>query len=149
MNKMTTNRGNGDRYRTTDPFSLARSFFGFDPFFDVQRVNKAAFNPAFEVKEQEDSFVLQADVPGVKESDLDISVNGNVLTISGSRQAAERKEGETYYLYERSYGSFSRSFTLPDEANFESVQAKLNDGVLFVTIGKKAESKPRKISVGK
>lgn len=150
MNKMTTtnSKGNGNRYQ--DPFSLARSIFGFDPFFDMQRgVSKATFAPAFEVKEREDAFVLQADVPGVKESDLDISVNGNVLTVSGSRQAHERKEGETYYLYERNYGSFSRSFTLPDEANLEAIEARLNDGVLHLTIGKKAESKPRKITVGK
>jgi HSP20 family protein len=150
MNKMTTStRGNGNRYRVTDPLSLARSFFGFDPFFDEQRVTKVSFSPAFEVKEREDAFVLQADVPGVKESELDLSVNANVLTISGSRQAQERKEGETYYLYERAYGSFSRSFTLPDEANTEAVDAKLVDGVLTVTIGKRAESKPRKISVSK
>jgi HSP20 family protein len=149
MNKMTTTtpKGNGNRYQ--DPFTLARSIFGFDPFYDVQRVSKTAFSPAFEVKEREDAFVLQADVPGVRESDLDISVNGNVLTVSGSRQADERKEGETYYLYERTYGSFSRSFTLPDEANLESIEAKLNAGVLYLTIGKKAESKPRKIAVGK
>jgi HSP20 family protein len=150
MNKMTTatrGSGNGNRYRVADPFSIARSIFGFDPFFDEQRVTKVAFSPAFEVKEREDAFMLQADVPGVKEADLDISVNSNVLTISGSRQSPERKEGETYYLYERAYGSFSRSFTLPDEANTESVEAKLTDGVLTVTIGKKAESKPRKISV--
>ncbi len=149
MNKMTTTttKGNGNRYQ--DPFTLARSIFGFDPFYDVQRVSKTSFSSAFEVKEREDAFVLQADVPGVRESDLDISVNGNVLTVSGSRQADERKEGETYYLYERTYGSFSRSFTLPDEANLESIEAKLNDGVLNLTIGKKAESKPRKITVGK
>jgi HSP20 family protein len=149
MNKMTTTttKGNGNRYQ--DPFTLARSIFGFDPFYDVQRVSKTSFSPAFEVKEREDAFVLQADVPGVRESDLDISVNGNVLTVSGSRQSEERKEGETYYLYERNYGSFSRSFTLPDEANLESIEAKLNDGVLSLTIGKKAESKPRKITVGK
>jgi HSP20 family protein len=149
MSRMTTTtpRGNGNRYQ--DPFTLARSIFGFDPFYDVQRVSKTSFNPPFEVKEREDAFVLQADVAGVKESDLDISVNGNVLTVSGSRQADERKEGETYYLYERNYGSFSRSFTLPDEANLESIEAKLNDGVLNLVIGKKAQSRPRKIAVAK
>jgi HSP20 family protein len=153
MNQMTTTRGSGNgnrnRYRVADPFSLARSIFGFDPFFDDQRLTKVAFSPAFEVKEREDAFVLQADVPGVNEADLDISINSNVLTVSGSRQAPERKEGETYYLYERAYGSFSRSFTLPDEANTEAVDAKLTGGVLTLTIGKKAESRPRKITVGK
>ncbi|ACY18908.1 Hsp20/alpha crystallin family protein [Haliangium ochraceum] len=143
----TNHRGNDYRYRAADPFALARSIFGFEPFFDDRRASKNAFAPSFEVKEQEDAFVILADLPGVKEEDLDVSLNGNVLTISGHRQAQERKEGDTFYLYERSYGTFSRSFTLPDEANGEAIEAKLSDGVLALSIGKKAESKPRKISL--
>ncbi|WP_428265112.1 Hsp20/alpha crystallin family protein [Haliangium sp.] len=146
MTKLTTNRGNA-RYRVSDPFSLARSIFGYDPFFDEPRAAKATFSPAFEVKEREDAYLVVADVPGVAESDLDLSINGNVLTVSGSRAAEPRREGETYYLYERPYGSFSRSFSLPDEANTEAIAAKLDAGVLTVTIGKRAESKPRKIAL--
>jgi HSP20 family protein len=142
----TTNRESG-LPRLPDPFSLARSIFGFDPFFDERRLNRAAFVPAFEVKESADAYVINADVPGIKESDIDLSIKGNVLTISGTRNAEERQEGETFYLYERSYGSFSRSFTLPDEANPESVNARLDQGVLTVTIGKKPASQPRKISL--
>jgi len=113
------------------------------------RPSKPAFVPSFEVKETDAGYVLTADLPGVKESDLDISLHNRVLTVSGIRQAEERKEGDTYYVYERQYGSFSRSFSLPEEANGESVEAKMQDGVLTLNISKKAESKPRKISIKK
>jgi HSP20 family protein len=132
------------RYR--DPFAMARELLSWDPFYGRPA---SAFAPAFEVKETTDSFVLKADLPGVAESDLDIAVHNNVLTVSGSRQSEERKEGESYALYERQFGSFSRSFALPDMADGERIEAKLDRGVLTLTIGKKAEAKPRKISVSK
>ena len=91
--------------------------------------------------------MLRADLPGVAEADLDIAVHTNVLSVSGSRQAEERKEGESYALYERQFGSFSRSFSLPDQADGDRIEAKLDRGVLTLTIGKKAEAKPRKIAL--
>lgn len=147
---LITNNGRM-RQQAADPVTLMRNFFGFDPFFGSDtRVSRAQnFTPSFEVKEQNDSYVLLADMPGVKEEDLDISLHNNVLTISGHRAAEQRQENETYYLYERQYGSFSRSFSLPEEANSEEIQANLENGVLRVNIGKRAETKPRKISVGK
>jgi HSP20 family protein len=149
-NALTPNAGR-IRQRAADPGTLMRNFFGFDPFFgsETRMARAQAFTPSFEVKEEENSFVLLADVPGVKEQDLNISLHNNVLTISGSRQSEERKEGDTYYLYERQYGSFSRSFSLPEEANGENIQANLDNGVLRLTIGKRAESKPRKINLSK
>ena len=133
------------RYR--DPFSMARELLSWDPFYGGRPAS--AFSPAFEVKETNDAFVLKADLPGVAESDLDIGVHNNVLTVSGSRQAEERREGESFALYERQFGSFSRSFSLPDMADGERIEAKLDRGVLTLTIGKKAEARPRKISVNK
>ncbi len=133
------------RYR--DPFSIARELLSWDPFYSGRPAS--AFSPAFEVKETTDAFVLKADLPGVAEADLDIAVHNNVLTVSGSRQAEERKDGESYALYERQFGSFSRSFQLPDMADGERIEAKLDRGVLTLTIGKKAEAKPRKIAVNK
>ena len=146
MSLALRNNGNGDtvvRYR--DPFSMARELLSWDPFFGDRRVS--AFAPAFEVKETTDAFVLKADLPGVVESDLDISVHNSVLTVSGARQAEERKEGESYALYERQFGSFSRSFSLPDMADGERIEAKLENGVLTLSIAKKAEAKPRKIAL--
>ena len=136
------------RYVARDPFQMARDLLSWDPFFGGTR-QTSAFVPAFEVKETNEAFILKADIPGVAESDLDIAVHNNVLTVSGNRQAEERKEGESYALYERQYGSFSRSFSLPDTADGDRVEAKLEAGVLTLTIWKKAEAKPRKIALRK
>ena len=148
---LVTRNGNGNtpaapvRYYARDPFQMARELLSWDPFSGGRQVS--AFVPAFEVKETNEAFVLKADIPGVTESDLDIAVHSNVLTVSGTRHAEERKEGDSYALYERQYGSFSRSFSLPDTADGERVEAKLDSGVLTLTIWKRAEAKPRKIAV--
>lgn len=146
-----TLRNNGQsvptRYVTRDPFHMARELMAWDPFFGGRPAT--AFAPAFEVKETNEAFILKADLPGVAEADLDIAVHNNVLTVSGSRSAEERKEGESYALYERQFGSFSRSFSLPDMADGERVTASLDAGVLTLAIAKKAEAKPRKIALAK
>jgi HSP20 family protein len=132
------------RYVSRDPFALARELFSWD-----LGGRPSAFAPTFEVKETSDAFVVTADVPGVADDNLDIAVNDRILTVSGSRQAETRKEDEAFSLYERQYGSFTRSFALPDTADGDRVAAKLDRGVLTLTIAKKAEAKPRKIAIGK
>jgi len=131
-----------------NPLTFARDLFGWDPFGDV-RPGAASFSPSFEVKETTDQFVVRADLPGVEEKDLDVSLHNGVLSVTGSRASEQRKEGEAYYLYERQFGSFTRSFSLPDSADGEKVDAKLDAGVLTVTIGKRSEAKPRKIALRK
>ena len=131
--------------KSRDPYALARELLHWDPFFQPRPTS--AFAPTIEVKETTDSFVLKADLPGVEEKDLDIAVHNGVLTLSGSRAAEERKDGETFVLYERQYGSFSRSFALPDMADGERIEAALANGVLTLTIAKKTEAKPRKIAI--
>jgi HSP20 family protein len=145
MSLVRNSTGNGNVTRYRDPFAMARELMSWDPFFSAR--TPTAFAPAFEVKETAEAFVVKADLPGVAESDLDIAVHNNILTIAGSRPAEQRKEDESYTLYERQYGSFSRSFSLPDMADGERIDAKLESGVLTLTIGKKAEAKPRKIAV--
>ncbi len=142
-----SNGSSSSRALAPNPYSLARELLGWDPFFSGRPAS--AFSPAFEVKETTDSFVLKADLPGVDEKDLDVAIHNGVLTVSGSRQAEERRDGESYALYERQYGSFTRSFALPDIADGERIEAKLVNGVLTLTVAKKAEAKPRKISIGK
>ena len=145
---LRTGSGNGNtvvRYR--DPFTMARELLSWDPFFGGRPAT--AFSPAFEVKETADTFVVKADLPGVAEADLDVAVHNNVLSVSGTRQAEDRKEGESYALYERQFGSFSRSFSLPDLADGEHIEARLEAGVLTLTIAKKAQAKPRKIALKK
>jgi HSP20 family protein len=143
-----TRRDNGNRSIQRDPFQFARDLFGWD-LLDASRPGAQGFAPRFEVKERADAFVFTADMPGVKDADLDISLQNGVLTIGGTRTAEEKKEGETFYVYERKYGSFSRSFSLPEIADPEKVEAKLVDGVLVVTVGKRAEAKPKKIGISK
>ena len=133
----------------SDALSLARNFFAHDPFLTIPaRSANASFEPAFTVQESEEGYRISADVPGLKESDLDISVENQVLKISGSRESEAKQEGERYHLYERRFGKFSRSFGLPKEADTETISAKLNDGVLSIHIGKRPETQPRKINVG-
>lgn len=128
-----------------DPFALARELFGNDVARRSEPV--AGFAARFDVKETEAAYVISADLPGIKDADLDISLDGNQLTISGSRSSETVDEGETYFISERSYGSFSRSFVLPDEADSSAVDAQLNAGVLSVTISKKPQAQPKKITV--
>lgn len=132
--------------RARDPYSFARDLFGWDPFSGLER-QPSAFAPTFEVKETNEGFVIKVDLPGVEDKDLDINLHNGVLTVAGHRDAEERKEGETYALYERQYGSFTRSFALPDVADGDRIDAKLVNGVLTLLIAKKADAKPRKIAI--
>jgi HSP20 family protein len=124
----------------------------WDPFRTLSAWPSATaqgFVPAFELRETADAFVLEADLPGVDEKDLDIELTGNRLTIRGTREHEERQEEGSYYTYERSYGSFARSFTLPEGTDLDRVDAQLANGVLRVQIPKRAEAQSRKIKVGK
>lgn len=136
------------RRREWDPFALMQEMLKWEPFQELSSMwGGERFVPSFEVKETRDSYVFKADLPGVKEEDVEVSLTGNRITISGQRQQEQRNEGERYYAYERSYGSFSRSFTLPEGVNSEDVQAELRDGVLTVSVSKKPEVQPRRISL--
>lgn len=107
----------------------------------------AGYAPSFEIKEAKDAYLFKADVPGVKESDLEVTLTGNRLTVSGKREAEKQEQTDTYYTYERSYGDFTRSFTLPEGVDMNSVHADLKEGVLALSIKKKPEAQPKKIAV--
>lgn len=132
------------RYR--DPFAFARDLFALD--FGEGRA-AVVFAPSFEVKETAAAFVVRADVPGVKEDQVDVSFHNGVLSIAGSRSAEDRKEGEAFFVYERQFGSFSRSFALPETADPDRIEAKLDGGVLTVSVGKRTQAVPKKIAVTK
>ncbi len=133
-----------------DPFQMMDSLLRLDPYREGRLVGRGAeaWVPQFDVKETADGFVFKADLPGVKESDLEISVTGNVLTVSGKREDEHHEEGDQYFASERSYGTFTRSFALPDGADLGSVTADLEDGVLALRLPKKPEVQPKKITVG-
>lgn len=143
MSNLVRRDSNPVRYR--DPFAFARDLFALD-FGDART---AAFAPSFEVKETPEAYVVRADVPGVKEEQVDVSFHNGVLSIAGTRSAEERKEGEAFFVYERQFGSFSRSFSLPETADPERIEAKLDNGVLTVSVAKRPEAKPRKIALKK
>lgn len=132
-----------------DPFRLIDSLMRLEPYHETtSRLSEGvAFIPRFDVKETAEAFLFKADLPGVKDSDVDISLNGNQLTITGKREAEQQNHSENFYMMERSYGSFSRSFTLPTSANVEKIKADLSHGVLTIELPKRAESQPRKISL--
>jgi HSP20 family protein len=152
MANITTRSGNGGA-GSRDPFAFARELLSWDPFFRLDwpartAAPQAAFAPSFNVVEKPDGYFITADVPGVVEEDLDVTVQDNHLIISGSRRAEERKEGENYFIYERRYGNFSRAFALPDTADADSVEAALKNGVLEVRVAKRASARPRKVPLG-
>lgn len=105
------------------------------------------FSPAVDIREEKDAIVLQAEVPGMKPEDVNVNLEGNLLTISGERKFAQEKEEEGYRRIERSYGSFSRSFTLPDTVQLDKLDAELRDGVLTVRVPKIPAAQPRRIGV--
>lgn len=125
-----------------DPFREMAPFFRSPPAFD-----RADFCPSFDVTEEKDAFVFKADVPGVKQEDLEISTTGHRLQISGKREAEKETKSETVYTYEREFGSFLRSFTLPDGADLEHARSELKDGVLTLVIPKQPGAQARKISI--
>ncbi len=133
-----------------EPSRLIRQFFGWDPFRELApfvRTDANVFSPAFEVKETKEGYELKADVPGVKESDLEVTLSGNRLTLSGKREAEKEERAQTYYTYERSYGSFTRSFTLPEGIDAKGIHADLRDGVLTMHVPRKPDAQPQKIAI--
>jgi len=133
-----------------EPFRLLRELMNWEPLAGMLPSvagESMGFTPRFEVKETKDAYVFKADLPGIKEENLDITLTGNRLAVSGHREAEQRVEGDTYYTYERSYGSFSRSFTLPEGVDAENISADLKNGVLSVSIPKRPEHQPKKISL--
>lgn len=150
-----TRRGEGliPRSREWDPFTQMRELMGWDPFETMTQLlgsgqrEALRFVPAFEVKETKDAFIFKADLPGVQENNLDISLTGGRLVVSGKRETEKRDENERYFAYERSFGSFSRAFTLPEGVDAEHISAELKDGVLHLVLPKVPEVQPRRIPV--
>ena len=106
-----------------------------------------AFVPPVDVYEDEHSVQLKLEVPGIEEKDLDVKVENNVLTVSGERKFEKEEKEENFRRVERRYGSFVRSFTLPNTVNPEDVNAEYTNGVLKIKLGKRAEAKPKQIKV--
>lgn len=143
---------NGNAVVEWNPMRMMRDMLRWDPFremtpFGVPELEAATFSPSFEVIENKDAFLFKADLPGIKREDIEITATGNRLRISGKRDAEREYQHDTIYTYERQYGSFSRSFTLPDGADFEHAKSELKDGVLTLAVPKMAGAQTKKIAI--
>lgn len=133
-----------------DPLQVMREVTGWDPFREMTPYVArplAGFAPQFEVKETKEAFIFKADLPGVEEKNIEVTLTGNRLTVSGVRDQEDRHEGENFFADERVFGTFTRAFTLPDGVDGDQVSADLKDGVLTLQIPKKPEHQPKKIAI--
>ncbi len=133
-----------------DPIAWARDLLRWDPFREMMpssALEVPAYSPAFDVKETKEGYLFRADIPGVEEKNLEITRTANRLSVSGKREAEKEDKGETFYAFERSFGSFTRSFTLPEGIDGEHIRADLKDGVLTILVPKKPEAQPQKIAI--
>lgn len=134
-----------------DPFRMMREMMRWDPFRMIglaPPVERDLWMPRFEVRENANAIRVISDVPGVRREDLEISVNGNRLVISGHREPEEGGKDENVHTYERPYGQFTRTFTLPDSADFDHITSELRDGVLTITVPMATSAQARKIQIG-
>lgn len=138
----------------TGPMQLLRNLLGGDPFQGMsalptllQQQQQQLFVPDFEVKETPEAFIFRADLPGVRDEDLEITMRGNQLFVTGKREAEQTRDDDRFYVYERSYGTFTRTFTLPEGVDTDNIRAELDRGVMELTIPKKPETQPKKIAV--
>ena len=110
-------------------------------------ISTAEWVPAVDIKEEDDKFVLLADIPGVKPEDIEVHMDAGVLTVKGEKESVSKTEKDGYKRVERSSGSFYRRFNLPDSADGDAINAKCKLGVLEIIIPKREAVKPKKITV--
>src|ERR1041385_909080 len=110
-------------------------------------IGRGAWNPSVDIYENKDNIFLEAELPGMNRDDFELSVENNVITLRGERQFEKKDDSDNYHRVERSYGSFTRSFTLPQTVSAEGANAEYRNGVLRVTLPKREETKARRIQV--
>jgi len=140
--------------RTRTDWPLARFEDAFadmmERFFEPRGwLASDAWAPALDVSEKDDAIVVRAEMPGMKTEDIEVSVHGNTLTISGEKKEQFEDKGETYYRSERRYGSFRRDIPLSAAVDTDKIEATCRDGVLTVTLPKSEKAKPKRIEVKK
>jgi HSP20 family protein len=123
-------------------------FGGFENFGFEQQLAPESFLPPVDISEDDHNITLLAEIPGVKQEDLNITLENNVLTISGERKFKEEEKKENFHRIERRYGKFTRSFTLPATVDAEKVNATFENGLLNITLAKREEFKAKQITIG-
>jgi HSP20 family protein len=138
------------RYEPTNLFDQFNN--EINRFLNVAPRQRAAnqdrnWMPAVDIREEDDRFVLSADIPGVERKDVEVTMEDGVLTIKGERHAEAEEKREGFHRRERVHGTFMRQFTLPDTVNADNISATVKEGVLHIEIPKQAKPEPRRITV--
>jgi HSP20 family protein len=122
-----------------------------DPFFRVGHMVEGAdpglWNPAVDLYEKDDQYVIKAELPGVDKDDIKVDLKDHLLTLSGERTYDSEVKEENYYRRERSYGKFRRSFSLPTDVDSDKITAEFKDGVLRVEVPKPEAQKPKQVTI--
>jgi HSP20 family protein len=119
----------------------------FTPFFGEGDLSTRTWAPPVDIYETENDIVLKAELPGVDPKDVEVRVEDNTLYLKGERKFEKEVKDENYHRVERAYGSFARSFTLPNSIDSENVKADYKDGLLTLTMPKREEAKPKRIKI--
>ena len=120
----------------------------FSSFFGRQREEMEGFwSPIVDIEENNENFLVKAEIPGLKKEDIKISVRGNLLSVSGERKHESETKGKTFHRIERSYGKFSRTITLPSDVESDKVKATYKDGILTISLPKPESLKQKEIEV--
>ncbi|MCW5962021.1 MAG: Hsp20/alpha crystallin family protein [Pyrinomonadaceae bacterium] len=126
---------------------MNRLFSSSVPRLSNQEEMSAGWSPSVDIYEGENQIVLEAELPGMKRDDFELSIENSVITLKGERHFEKKDERDNYHRVERAYGSFTRSFNLPRTVSTEDIKAEFQNGVLTVTLPKREEAKARKIEI--
>lgn len=119
-----------------------------DEFFDeMSNCHTQTAWPQVDITENEQGYLLKAELPGIDKNDISIKIDKGIMTIEGEKKAEQKHEKGKFYHYERSFGKFSRSFALPEDTNIENIEGRMENGVLSLIIHKAEKAKPRTIEV--
>jgi HSP20 family protein len=113
-----------------------------------EEMGLGAWMPPVDITEDKDKVTVTAELPGFKEDEVQIQLEGNLLTIRGERNFEQEKEGKNYHRIERAYGQFIRSFTLPNNVDRENIRARFADGLLVIEMPKREDARPKQIKIG-
>lgn len=116
-------------------------------YFRMPSDGERGWTPALDVFEKRGNFIIKAELPGIREEDIDLSIAGDTLTIKGEKKSENEIDEDDYYHVERLYGSFMRSISLPSNIDTDKIEAKYEDGVLEISLPKTAGIKPKKVKI--
>lgn len=120
---------------------------GSSPYFEDESTLGSRWTPSTDIRETDDTYEVSAELPGMTKDDVNVTLENNVLTLSGERRFDDSTKKDDYHRIERRYGSFFRSFTLPNRVDTDKVKATFTDGVLHLSVPKTEEVKPRRIAI--